>query len=149
MTAEKKLTVKANKISCDLDLINQWSLDIDQIKFIGEYTTSAGPFVDDYFFVFADTVDQWWQASTLAVDPETFWKELGEKLNCKLIPGLFASTSWATRVMYPLSLEGQELFKLVKEESKPKTFWQKLFGSSDENERIELTEPVKSLFKKD
>ncbi|WP_131725391.1 hypothetical protein [Chryseobacterium sp. Leaf180] len=147
MTPTNKLTIKDDKVIYEQDPQNMWILDIDKIKFIGEYTTSAGPLADDWFFVFADTLDQWWQAPTLALDHEQFWKQLGEKLNCEIAPGLFASTNWATRVIYPKSLEGQELFVVVKAEAKPKTFWQKLFGSDDNNEHLELTDNVKQLFK--
>lgn len=145
MTPINKLSIKDDKLVYEQDSQNRWTLYIDKIKFIGEYTTSAGPLADDWFFVFADTFDQWWQATTLSVDHEQFWKQLGQKLDCELAPGLFASTNWATRVIYPKPLVGQELFIVVKTE--PKTFWQKLFGADDDNEHLELTENVKQLFK--
>ncbi|OWP63640.1 hypothetical protein CDA63_07555 [Hymenobacter amundsenii] len=147
MTSANKIIIKDNKLSYEQDPQNRWTLDIDKIKFVGEYTTSAGPLADDWFFVFADTIDQWWQAPTLAVDHEKFWKQLGEKLNCELVPGLFASTNFATRVIYPKILDGQELFVFAKTEVRPKTFWQKIIGVDDNNEHLELTENVKMLFK--
>ncbi|WP_026980980.1 hypothetical protein [Flavobacterium suncheonense] len=142
-----KLTILDDKILYELDSQNKWKLDIEKIKFIGEYTTSAGRLAEDWFFVFADTIDQWWQAPSTAIDHEEFWEQLGKKLNCELAPNLFASTNWATRVLYPKTLDGQELFLLIKSEPKPKTFWQKLFKTNNDNVRLELTENVKSLFK--
>jgi hypothetical protein len=147
MTRTNKLTIQDDKVVYELDSQNSWTLDIEKIKFIGEYTTTAGSLADDWFFVFADTIDMWWQAPTTAVDHKQFWKQLGQKLNCEIAPGLFASTNWATNVIYPKSLDGQELFVLVKVEAKPKTFWQKLFGADGNHERLELTDNVKQLFK--
>jgi hypothetical protein len=142
-----KLTIKGNKVVYELDPQNMWTLDIDKIKLIGEYTTSAGPLADDWFFVFADTCDQWWQAPSPSVDHKQFWKQLGQILNCELTPELVGSTNWATRVIYPKHLNGKELFIEVKTETKPITFWQKLFGAADNNEHIEFTTNVKQLFK--
>jgi hypothetical protein len=141
-----KLTIEENRVVFEQDPKNKWTLEIDKIKFIGEYTTNAGPIADDYFFVFADTVDRWWQAPTLSVDHEKFWKELGQRLKFEIAPGLFHSTTWATRVIYPKTLEGQELFKIVKTENKKQNFIQRLLGIGGERERIELTDNVKRLF---
>ncbi len=144
---DDKLTIIDNKIIYEPTPNDKLSLDIDRVKFIGEYTTSGGPTSDDWFFVFADTVDQWRQVPASAVDHKTFWKDIGHKLNCELSPGLFASTSWATRVIYPKHLVGQDLFIVVKSDAKQKTWWQGLVGAADDNEHIELTENVKQLFK--
>lgn len=146
MKVENKLRIQDNKVGYEIDPQNKWEIEIDKIKFIGEYTTSAGPIADDWFFVFADTVDQWWQVPASAVDHETFWIEIGEKLKCELAPGLFSSTTWRTRVIYPKALEGQELFNVVKEENKTRTFWQKLFGMDEDDEHLELTDNVRLLF---
>jgi hypothetical protein len=147
MTTINKLTIQNDKVVYEQDPQNRWTLDIDIIKFIGEYTTSAGPLADDWFFVFAETIDNWWQAPALAVDHKEFWTQLGAKLKCEIAPGLFASTNWATRVIYPKSLDGQELFLVVKAYTEPKSFWQKLFGTNDDDEHLELTDNVKQLFK--
>jgi len=141
-----KLTVINEKIIYEQDPQNKWALDINKIIFIGEYTTSNGPTTNDWFFVFADTIDEWWQAPALSVDHTIFWNELVGKLNCEITPKLFASTNWATRVMYPKTLEGQELYTVVKTKSTPKTFWQKITDSNDDNEHLELTDNVKKLF---
>ncbi|WP_192820971.1 hypothetical protein [Rufibacter sp. LB8] len=142
-----KLAITDNILSYEIDPENKWSLEIDKIKFIGEYTTSAGPMADDWFFVFADSVDQWWQVPALAVDHNNFWTDIGKKLDSEIAPNLFASTSWATSIIYPKSLEKQELFVVVKtEEEKPRTFWQKLFGKGGANTKLELTDKVKQLF---
>ena len=79
-----KLTIEENRVVFEQDPKNKWTLEIDKIKFIGEYTTDGGPIADDYFFVFADTVDKWWQAPTLSVDHEQFWKELGQRLKSEI-----------------------------------------------------------------
>jgi hypothetical protein len=142
-----KLTIQDDRLVFEQDNQKRWTLNINKIKFIGEYTTEAGPFTEDWFFVFADTMNEWWQAPTLAVDHKQFWKQLGQKLNCEMAPGLAASTNWTTRVIYPKSHEGQDMFLVVKTDVKQKTFWRKLFSSSADNEHLELTNNLKQLFK--
>ena len=128
-----------------------WTMAVDKLKLIGEYTTAAGPMVDDWFFVFAETVefDKLRLATALEIEHTQFWGQLRACLDCgadcKMAPHLFASTSWASRVMYPEKLAGQELFKLVKLESVTKNFWRRLFGN-DADERIELTQEVQQFF---
>jgi len=141
-----RLYIQENEIVYEQDPKNKWSIKIDNLKFIGEYTTAEGPLADDYFFVFAEKVDEWWQAPSLAVDHGKFWIELGKKLNIEIAPELFGSTIWASRVIYPKNLEGQELYRIVKTEPKRKSLFQKLFGLEDSDERIELTENVSKLF---
>jgi hypothetical protein len=145
MTAESRLTIQNRKLVYTTGSSTGWTLDIDRIKFVGEYTTANGPWTDDWFFVFAEVEDQWWQVPAEAVDHSIFWALLGQALDCDLAPGLFGSTTWATHVLYPKALEGQDLFVLVNKESRSNTLWQRLFGSSS-NQRVELAAGVKQLF---
>lgn len=137
------LTVRGNEVVYEANGEIQWSLAADELKIVGEYTTSGGPMEDDWFFVFCDTPDgnRLWQATALAVDHKEFWQQLGQRLGCAIAPGLFASTNWASRVIYPPELEGHELFTTVKATSKLKGIWQRIFGS----EKIRLTDEVKQF----
>lgn len=146
MSTTDRLVIQDGKVVYMREAEAVWMLELDKIKFVGEYTTAGGPYVDDWFFVFADKVDDWWQASTLVIDHEQFWNELSKVIDSQVAPTLFYSTKWASNVMYPKQLEGQELFVVVPANAKPKSFWQKLFGS-DNDKRLELTDNVKQLFK--
>jgi len=88
-----------------------WRLPLKKIRAIGEYTTAAGPFLDDYFFVFVtDEPDCWYEASFYAEGRDLFVSGVGRLLGDAITPGLCNSTNWRTRVLWPKSLEGEELF---------------------------------------
>ncbi|WP_192823110.1 hypothetical protein [Rufibacter sp. LB8] len=140
-----KLTIEANQVIYEMDPRNKWVMDIGKIKFIGEDTTANGPWEPDYFFVFAEKENEWWQAPNEAVKEMGFWTQLSEKLNCEVGPTLAASTQWATKVLYPVSLAGQEMFEIIQIDQKSKSFWQRIFGSAA-TERLVLTENVRKLF---
>jgi hypothetical protein len=139
------LQVKDNVIIYEAEDKVLWSIPVSNLVFIGEYTTSAGPYGEDWFIVFAEKVDDVWQSASSMIDHESFWKELSNALNCEIAPALSWSTSWASNVFYPTELNGTELYRIVKTDTQPKTFWQRVFGKTDD-ERIELTDAVKKLF---
>ena len=149
MNQSIELKISKDEINCIENNQIIWTLKISHLKFIGEYTTAQGPFLDDYYFVFSEKEKDWWQAPNQAIKNENFWTDLGIKLGQPIAPHLFASTDWKTNVLFPKNLEGQELFKLVQTGNSKRTFWQRLFGSGINNERLELTDNVKALFKND
>ncbi len=141
-----KLFISGNQVAYDFDANEGWYMDIDKIVFIGEYTTANGPYVDDYFIVFAESKDEWWQASFYSIDHSSFWKELSKRMNCDIGPRLMGSTEWASKVIYPPELADQELFAIAKVEGKPLNLFQKLLGVDDGSEKLVLTDNVKNLF---
>jgi hypothetical protein len=141
-----KLFISGSQVVYDFDANEGWTMDIDKIVFIGEYTTANGPYVDDYFIVFAESKDEWWQASFYAIDHNSFWDELGKRLNCELVPSLTGSVVWASKVIYPAKFAGQNLFDIAKVEGKSLNLFQKLLGADDESEKIQLSADVKNLF---
>ena len=142
-----KLYIKGSKLIYELDSENKWELLIEKIKLIGEYTTSAGPYTDDYFFVFIEKEDEWWQAPTTAIEHEAFWRELGLKLGTSLVPGLAASVDWKTRVIFPPELEDKSLFNVIKVNTEDTPFWKRIIGLGSENERLVLSDEAQQLFK--
>jgi len=140
------LTIIDNTICCKTADTILWAIPIVELVFIGEYTTSAGPWFDDWFYVFSNKYDTWYEAP-FEVSNDLFWVQLNNQLDCELAPNLANSTVWKSNVIYPVSLNGEELFMILPQPGKPKTFWQRLVSGSDQ-EKIELTDKVKALFAK-
>jgi hypothetical protein len=143
-----KLILNNDEVQCIGEDGLLWSIPINELVFIGEYTTSAGPWFDDWFYVFSNEYNTWYEVPFEAefAGATEFWKLLGEKLNCELVPSLANSTVWKTNVIYPANLDGEELFTIITIPGKPRTFKQKIFGGNDDEEKLELTDKVKALF---
>ena len=92
-----------------------WRVPVADVRVVGEFTTTDGPYGDDYFFVFIAR-DQWFEASFYAEGRDSFWAALSQKLGHKLETGLCHSTSLASRVLWPARFEGHQLFDLVPEQ---------------------------------
>lgn len=123
-----------------------WSLSLTEVKVIGELTTREGAVVGDWFFVFVIDENNW-RFSTAYLNQDvfnSFWKQISLRLNCEILPSLFYSSDLNSQVLYPKSLEGNELF-LFKEVA-TKNHWQafkKLIGLGKEIS-FELNEKVKA-----
>lgn len=124
-----------------------WSVSLDKLKLIGEYTTAPGFDFDDYYFVFAETEESMYQVSSFLIDHKTFWPELSAKLNIELAPSLCASTQWATNIIFPEALQGKELFETVENKSGKNTFITKIISFLKNKEEIRLTDEAKMLLK--
>lgn len=124
-----------------------WSLPISQIKIIGEYTNSNGPYVDDYFFVFVLADGSWRQASFYAEGRESFLTELSSKLGYKLECGLCNSTSLKSRIMWPEELNGEILFTFACAPD-PKNFFAKFLHKLSPTFLFEFSEPVRKALNK-
>lgn len=105
-----------------------WTIKVSDIRLIAEYTTSDGPCIDDYFFVFL-TVFQggWYEASFYARGSDVALEALGESIGAPLLVGLCDSAHYKTRIMWPLPWKDQELMKI----SPPKKtgWWARLLDS--------------------
>lgn len=87
-----------------------WKLQLNTIVVIGESTTDQGPFIDDWWLCFATGQDRWYEAPFDAKGWSTFLDDLSSRLGHALIPALFASTNYASRIMWPPQLEGKPMF---------------------------------------
>jgi hypothetical protein len=118
-------------------------IPIKDIKVIGEYTTSAGPSIDDWFFVFVLNSDSIKEVSAYATGTQEMLRQVGQRLNTELSGQLANSANWKSNVLWPTSLFGQELFRLTEKESTGT--WEKIkskFGLTNKQE-IELTDKLK------
>ena len=137
--------IKDGKIIWESDkgLLSQ--IPIRDLKIGGEYTTSAGPIEDDWFFVFVLSVNDIRQISAYATGTEEMLEQLGRQLNAALGGQLANSANWKTNVLWPTHFGGQELFSLT--EKQPSGTWEKIklkIGLTD-NKEIELTDSLKNF----
>lgn len=140
------LTLLENKITYPSNDEYLWSIELDNLKLIGEYTTELGYDFDNYFFLFGSTNNVIYQVSSLFINHDIFWTELSKKINAEVGPTLFASTNWKSKIMFPKSLEGRELFEVVKHENQ-NSFFSKIIFFFKQTEEIKLTDQAKSLLK--
>jgi hypothetical protein len=131
MTTDKKQEnisgrtyIKDEKIIWDSDEGFLSQIPIKDIKIIGEYTTSDGPFKDDWFFVFILDSDDIRKVSAYATGTEVMLRQVGQRINAELSGQLANSANWKTNVLWPTSLCGQEIFKLTQKE--PTGTWDKI-----------------------
>lgn len=104
------LALVGNELSYVLANQPAWRLLVAKIRSIGEYTTSAGPFIDDYFLLFVDEEAHVYEASFYAQGRDEALASLSAHLHAPLQLRLANSTSWRSRVLWPPELVNQALF---------------------------------------
>lgn len=95
-----------------------WTIRVQDLRIFGEATNQDGPFADHYFFCFATGPEAWYEASFYAAGRDRFLTALGARLGVTFRLGLTSSTDFASRVLWPLELAGQPMFKYEDEPSK-------------------------------
>src|SRR3954452_276863 len=104
-----------------------WTLPIEAIVLIAEYTTNEGPYVDDYFLTFITVEDGqlfYSSCSFYAEGRDAALLEISDRLGSPVELGLAGSTEWTSRVIWPPSLKGMAYFTF--ETIPPKNVFQKL-----------------------
>ncbi len=120
---------------------------IKHIELIAEYTTSNGPFEDDWFLLFFDDQGASYRISMYAEQITDMMSELGNQLHTELIPSLFASTELNSKILYPKAIKGQKLWHLT--QAKPKSMWEHIraiFGK--QKTEVHLNEEAKKIIKR-
>ena len=80
---------------------------------VGEYTTSDGPWFDDWFLVLVMKDGSWHSISQYAKNIEAVIAYLNKKFQADIVAcSLVSSTSWNSVVLYPAHLKGKPLFNL-------------------------------------
>lgn len=88
-----------------------FSVPLSELAVIGEFTTDNGPYIDDWFLVFVPRGGgQWFEASVYAEGAEAFRDQLSAVLGCSIRGSLFASTDFASRILWPAILADRPLF---------------------------------------
>jgi hypothetical protein len=136
-------------IECGEDVLTyrsgfgDWAIPIAGIRLIAEYTTSDGPWLDDYFFVFLTAAEGGWhEASFYAEGREAALRELGSKIGARLDAGLCASTEYRTRILWPGAFRDQPLMDVVP--APKRTLWRKLVGNGSRD--IVLSSAARRIF---
>jgi len=123
---------------------NGWRLKLSDVRLIGEYTNSDGPFLGDYFVVFLTAAEGGWhQASFYADGRDAFLADLAEHLGSPIKTGLAGSTDFKTRILWPSEISGEPLMKVVPKPTRRARLWAKLTGVQD----IELSDTARAVFK--
>jgi hypothetical protein len=121
-------------------------IPIKDIKIVGEFTTTAGPFQDDWFYVFILDKEDIREISAYAIGTEEVLKQVGQQINADIFGQLAASADWKTNILWPTILRGQELFKTT--DKQQTNIWGKLkskIGLADKE--VELTDDLKKYLK--
>ncbi len=118
------IAFRNGSIACSWQGQILWSVDLDKVVLIGEYTNANGPLLDDYFLVFVTADGRWFQVSVCAVGFEEVLVNIAAALGARLPLALANSASWAARILWPATVAGEPLFDLV--EVEPRGLWQRV-----------------------
>ncbi|MBZ5549823.1 MAG: isoprenylcysteine carboxylmethyltransferase family protein [Acidobacteriia bacterium] len=113
--ARPRLSADGACIQYEIEGQPRWRIAIRDLVCIAEYTTAAGPRADDYFLVFATKSGLYYEAAVYCDGRDAAIDVLSEALGRTLKLGLIKSAEFASRVLWPPSLEGHPLFMRGKE----------------------------------
>jgi hypothetical protein len=99
----------------------QWTLPLENLVLIAEYTTNEGPYVDDYFLVFV-TMEEgaifFSRSSFYSEGRAPTLKELANWLGTPLEPSLtgadVGAREWNSRVVWPPQMAAKQYFTFTK-----------------------------------
>lgn len=89
------------------------TVNLNDVKLIGEFTTAEGPFFDDWFLVFVYADGSWDKISIYATNIELINEHLSKRFNLNNSYWLTNSAQWNSVIVYPNQLRGKELFVLI------------------------------------
>lgn len=111
------MKIKGLTLEClDSSKTRRWSFHMDSIVLVAEYTTNEGPYVDDYFLVFATVEDGKLYFSTCSfysAGREEALSGLQKHLGSPIDLELQGSTEWRSRVAWPAKMVGKEYFSFT------------------------------------
>ncbi len=90
-----------------------WSLQIEDIVLMAEYTTDEGPWLDDYYLVLVTVEENQLYFSTCsfyADGRDEVLSSLRERLGSPIELVLPGYTDWNSRVLWPHEMAGREYF---------------------------------------
>ncbi len=120
-----------------------WTVNVTDVRLIGEYTTANGPCVDDYFFVFLTAPENGWhQASFYAQGRDKFLADLSAALGSRIETGLCNSADWKTRILWPSTVAGEPLARTVPKPTRWGRLWKRINGTQE----VVLSDAAKSVF---
>ena len=104
------LLFDGSHISYISDDYGRFSVPLHDVAVVGEFTTSEGPFIDDWFLVFVPrSGDRWFAASVYADGTSELLAHLSTILGCALPLALANSARRANRIIWPAALADRPL----------------------------------------
>jgi len=100
------------------------TIQISDIKVIGELTTDADPIATDWYLIIVRKNNEVIYFPAYAVGLHESLEQLSKKLNHDIVPKLFASINFDSNVIFSKSIDGEKLFQL--EGLNPKGIWGKI-----------------------
>jgi len=108
-----KVYISKNIITWVLSNNNQITIDLNNVKVIGEYTTDDGPFFDDWFLSFVYSDGTWENISIYADNIESVRDYLSKTFGLDTSYYLANSTNWNSHILYPKDYLGHKLFEMT------------------------------------
>lgn len=108
-----KVSICDHFIIFESDEFPRWTLPIDTVKVIGEYTTQEGPFIEDHFLVFVDTENKLYEIPIVADGLTELLNKISLLIKYELKISLYFSTEFKSKVIYPEILRDEDLFTFV------------------------------------
>jgi hypothetical protein len=112
-----------------------WQVPISEVRAIGEYTNQNGPWSDDWFIVFVGDAGNWFEVPANAPSVQPTLATLGDRLHTPLALTLTRSASFASTILWPPHLGGQEF--LTFRRARRGHWFRRVFTV-----QLELTKPV-------
>ncbi|HEV7280817.1 MAG TPA: hypothetical protein VGN57_11495 [Pirellulaceae bacterium] len=106
---EEQIAVVGRTIRCR-SCGEEWTIEIDDLRLIGEETTDQGPFAIDYFIAFYAN-DRWRFISWYADGRDEAVRAMESLLGFELKFELVFSTSCVSRAIWPPSLAGRAFYR--------------------------------------
>jgi len=128
MITKNVLRIRQSNLECLGTSANPlWTVTIDSIILIAEYTTNEGPHVDDYFLVFVTAEENklFFSTCSFYVDgQDEALSDLQKLLGSSIQLSLQGSTEWRSQVVWPARIAGSEYFTFA--EIPPKTLLERV-----------------------
>lgn len=118
-----------------------WTVPLDRLRVIGEYTTDGGPWFDDYFIVFVAANP--FETLVAPVEAEgALLAELSDHLGIALSHGLANRSDLASRVLWPPEIRDRPLFDVHQVPRSP-SLWSRAKGVLSPRIALEPTAEVR------
>ena len=107
-----RLTMKAQSLCFHSCFYPSWELPVASMTLLGEYTNEDGPHAADHFLIFIDCEGNQFEVPFDAEGTACVLRQLSSILAFPLKTHLLFETSFASRVLWPPGISGQELFQI-------------------------------------
>lgn len=105
------LSFDGSNISYTSRYYGTFFIPLREVAVIGEVTNQDGPGIDDWFLLFVlRSGGGWFEASMYAEGSDCFREQLSVVLGVSMHGSLYASTDFASRIIWPVALADRPLF---------------------------------------